>query len=165
MTSSSSTVHLTLLVMMVTIAVAIQDRPIAAPQTGHWTPDSEIVKNPTFTKAVSAVASIVFAFSGTPGFFPIAAEMRSPVHYTKALLVCQGFVTAMYITVGCVIYYYCGSYVASPALGSAGVLIKKVAYGIALPGLLVSTIIVLHVSAVTAVFPRYTTPVAASGAS
>ena len=132
--------------MMVTIAVATQDRPTAAPQAGHWESDWELVGNPSFTQAVSSVSSIIFAFSGTPGFFPIAAEMRNPTHYMKALLICQGFVTAMYITVGCVIYYYCGSYVASPALGSAGVLIKKVAYGIALPGLLVSTIIVLHVS-------------------
>lgn len=137
-----------LLVMTATIAVAIQDRPTAAPQTGDWEPDWHLAKAPSFTKAVSAVSSIVFAFSGTPGFFPIAAEMRNPVHYTKALLVCQGFVTAMYIVVGCVICYYCGSYVASPALGSAGVLVKKVAYGIALPGLLVSTTIVLHVSVV-----------------
>lgn len=43
-------------------------------------------------------------------------------------------------------YYYCGSYVASPALGSAGTLIIKISYGISLPGLVVSTIVVLHVS-------------------
>lgn len=71
--------------------------------------------------------------------------MRDPSLYTRSLLICQGSITAIYITVGTVIYYYCGSYVASPALGSAGVLIKKVSYGIALPGLVVSTILVLHV--------------------
>lgn len=80
------------------------------------------------------------------GFFPIAAEMRHPALYTRSLLICQGFITAIYITVGTVIYFYCGSYVASPALGSAGILIKKISYGIALPGLVVSTVIVLHVS-------------------
>lgn len=79
------------------------------------------------------------------GFFPIAAEMRDPSMYTRPLLICQGSITAIYISIGTVIYYYCGSYVASPALGSAGVLIKKVSYGIALPGLVVSTIVVLHV--------------------
>lgn len=131
---------------MVTVAVGIQDRPSDAPQSGPWESDYKITGNPSFTKAIAAVSTIVFSYSGTPGFFPIAAEMRDPRHYTKALLICQGFVTAMYITIGCVIYYYCGSHVASPALGSAGVLIKKVAYGIALPGLLVSTTIVLHVS-------------------
>jgi hypothetical protein len=79
------------------------------------------------------------------GFFPIAAEMRNPRLYTRSLLICQGAVTATYITVGTVIYYFCGSYVASPALGSSSVLIKKVSYGIVLPGLVVSTIVVLHV--------------------
>lgn len=81
-----------------------------------------------------------------PGFFPIAAEMRNPSLYTRSLLICQSAITAIYIAIGTVIYYYCGSYVASPALGSAGTLIKKVAYGIALPGLVVSTVVVLHVS-------------------
>jgi hypothetical protein len=72
--------------------------------------------------------------------------MRNPALYTRSLLVCQSFVTAVYVTIGTVIYIYCGSYVSSPALGSAGTLIKKVAYGIALPGLIVSTVLVLHVS-------------------
>lgn len=44
------------------------------------------------------------------------------------------------------VYFYCGSYVASPALGSAGVLLKKVCYGLALPGLCVSTLLFVHVS-------------------
>ncbi|KAF5007147.1 hypothetical protein FDECE_6500 [Fusarium decemcellulare] len=131
-------------VIMVTIAVGVQDRPSEAPQYGEWSSDYKLFGSPTFTEAISAVASIVFAFSGTPGFFPIAAEMRDPTYYTRALLICQSFITSVYITIGVVVYYFCGSYVASPALGSAGVLVKKVAYGIALPGLVVSTIVVLH---------------------
>lgn len=71
--------------------------------------------------------------------------MRDPSLYTRSLIICQSAITAIYISIGTVIYIYCGSYVSSPALGSAGTLIKKVSYGIALPGLLVSTVIVLHV--------------------
>ena len=56
--------------------------------------------------------------------------------------------TSIYIAIGVVVYYYCGSYVASPALGSAGVLMKKVCYGLALPGLLASVVLVTHVSSV-----------------
>lgn len=52
----------------------------------------------------------------------------------------------MYLLVGIVVYYFCGSYVASPALGSAGPLLKKVCYGIALPGLLATTVLPAHVS-------------------
>lgn len=72
--------------------------------------------------------------------------MRDLSLYTRSVLICQSALTSIYITVGVVLYYYCGSYVASPALGSAGTLIKKIAYGISLPGLIVSTILVIHVS-------------------
>lgn len=95
---------------------------------------------------MSAVATIIFAFSGTPAFFPIAAEMRDPRLYVRSMLVCQATVATVYLTIGVVVYTYCGSYVASPALGSAGTLMKKVCYGIAIPGLLVTGMVVSHVS-------------------
>lgn len=131
---------------MVTIAVGVQDRPAAAPQDDVvWVSDFKIVGNPSFAEAISAISAMAFAYAGTPAFFSIVSEMQDPRHYTKAMMVCQAGVTATYVTVGCVIYYYCGSYVASPALGSAGVTIKKVSYGFALPGLLATTTIVTHV--------------------
>lgn len=71
--------------------------------------------------------------------------MRDPRQYTRSLLVCQSVVTGVYLAIGCVVYYYCGSYVASPALGSAGPTLKKISYGFALPGLLVTTMLVIHV--------------------
>ena len=95
---------------------------------------------------MSAVATIIFAFSGTPAFFPIVAEMRNPQHYVRSMLICQGTVCTVYLVIGVVVYTYCGSYVASPALGSAGPLMKKVCYGLAIPGLLVSGTMVSHVS-------------------
>ncbi|KAF5024074.1 hypothetical protein F66182_3870 [Fusarium sp. NRRL 66182] len=134
-------------IFTVTVAVGVQDRPAAAPQTGEWKSDYKIVNNPSFTQAISAISSLVFAYAGTPGFFSIASEMREPKHYTRALIVCQTGVTLTYIIIGCVVYLYCGSYVASPALGSAGHLIKRVAYGISLPGLLATTVLVIHFAA------------------
>ena len=134
---------------MVTIAVGIQDRPLAAPQPpAVWVSDYQIVASPTFQQAITAVCNLVFAFSGTPGFFSIVSEMREPKQYSSALLVCQGGVTVVYTIIGCVVYYFCGSYVASPALGSAGGLVKKISYGFALPGLVVTTTIVTHVRSV-----------------
>ncbi|KAJ4125849.1 hypothetical protein NW765_001623 [Fusarium oxysporum] len=120
-------------IFTVTIAVGVQDRPAAAPQEGHWKSDWKVVGNPSFTEAISSISSLIFAYAGTPGFFAIAAEMKRPEHYTRSLLICQTGVTITYIVIGCVVYLYCGSYVASPALGSAGHLIKRVAYGISLP--------------------------------
>lgn len=72
--------------------------------------------------------------------------MKDQNDYFKALSLCQFVMTSIYIAIGVVVYYYCGSFVASPALGSAGVLMKKVCYGLALPGLLASVILVTHVS-------------------
>lgn len=88
-----------------------------------------------------------FAYGGTPGFFSIASEMRNPREYTKALVACQSVVTITYVTVGIIVYYYAGSYVTSPAIGSAGPVVKKAAYGIALPGLFATSILLIHVSA------------------
>lgn len=73
--------------------------------------------------------------------------MRDPQHYTRSLIICQSGVTITYITIGVVVYYFAGSYVASPALGSAGVLLKRISYGFALPGLIVTTTLVIHLPA------------------
>lgn len=133
-------------VFIVIIAVGIQDHRAAAPQIDTvWVSDYKIIGNPSFTTAIRVVSSIVFAFSGTPGFFSIVSKMRNPRQYTHALLICQFTLTAIYIIIGCVIYRYCGSYVSSPALGSAGGTVKKISYGFALPGSIVTAIIVTHV--------------------
>ncbi|KAJ5367550.1 hypothetical protein N7541_001491 [Penicillium brevicompactum] len=108
---------------------------------------SSIIAHPSFTQGIAAVSKIVFALSGTPGFFAIVSEMRDPRKYTQAVLICQITVTAVFMTIGCVVYYYCGSYVASPALGSAGGIIKKISYGFAMPGLIVTTTICTHIPA------------------
>jgi hypothetical protein len=39
----------------------------------------------------------------------------------------------MYVVVGVVVYRYAGDKVSSPAIGSAGKVVSKVAYGIAIP--------------------------------
>ena len=130
-----------------TISVGVQDRPAAAPETvGPWKSDFVLFAEPTLPEAFAAVSTIVFSFAGTPAFFNIVSEMRDPRMYTRAVLSCQSVMISLYITIGCVVYYYCGSYVSTPALGSAGAVMKKVCYGLALPGLTVSTAMFVHVS-------------------
>ncbi|RJE23742.1 hypothetical protein PHISCL_03935 [Aspergillus sclerotialis] len=63
------------------------------------------------------------------------------------MVTCQAGVTVVYAIIGCIVYYYCGSYVAAPALGSAGRVIKIISYAFALPGLLVTMAIVTHIPA------------------
>jgi hypothetical protein len=74
------------------------------------------------------------------------AEMRNPAEYRKPIACSMGLLGACYLTFSLVVYRYCGVWIASPALGSAGPLIKKVAYGIALPGLWISATLCQHVS-------------------
>lgn len=62
-------------------------------------------------------------------------------------MVVVSIVTASYLSFSLVVYRWCGQWVASPSLGSAGPVIKKVAYGIGLIGLLVSACLYLHVAA------------------
>ncbi|KAI9926583.1 hypothetical protein MW887_004351 [Aspergillus wentii] len=133
-------------VFIVTVAVGVQGHP---PSTSGIILESDyrLFGNPSFTDAMTAISTICLTYAGTPAFFNIVAEMRDPRLFTRSLAVCQTTVTVIYIIAGTIVYYYCGSHVASPALGSAGLLIKKISYGIALPGLCVSAILLLHLPA------------------
>ncbi|VUC25959.1 unnamed protein product [Clonostachys rosea] len=134
-------------IFTVTIAVGIQDRPASAPQTGHWESDYKLFGTPTFLEAATAVSSLIFAFASVSLCFSFAAEMKEPKHYGRAVFSCLSLVVGIYLVIGIVVYYYCGSYVSSPAMGSAGPLMKKVAYGISIPGVMVSTILLSHLAA------------------
>lgn len=135
-------------ILIITIAVGIQDRPVTAPATGPWEKNiSAFNSEGTFLGGMAAVSTVVFSYSGTPAFFNVIGEMKRPQDYDRSLYICQSIVTATYLTIGIVVYYYCGQYLDNPALGSAGPVIKKIAYGIALPGLFVSVIIYTHVGA------------------
>jgi len=61
------------------------------------------------------------------------AELKDPKEFPKALALLQSIDMMLYIVAVVVIYRYTGADVASPALGSAGPLISRIAYGIALP--------------------------------
>jgi hypothetical protein len=61
------------------------------------------------------------------------AELKEPKDFPKALALLQTIDMSLYIVAAVVIYRYTGADVASPALGSAGPLISKIAYGLALP--------------------------------
>ncbi|GAA5988515.1 hypothetical protein JCM11641_003300 [Rhodosporidiobolus odoratus] len=134
-------------VFTVTIAVPVGGRPALAPPTGDYEVKIVIWGTPSFAEGLNAVASIVSAYAGVPAFMAIQSEMRDYRDFSKSLLLCQSVVTVIYIVVGVVVYYYAGQYVASPALGTAGTLMKRISYGLALPGLLVGAILFVHLSA------------------
>jgi hypothetical protein len=66
-------------------------------------------------------------------FFAFISELREPRDFPKALALLQICDVTMYIVAALVIYRYAGKDVKSPALGSAGPIVTKVAYGIAIP--------------------------------
>lgn len=100
-----------------------------------------------FASAFSSVTNIIFAFAGHVAFFTFISELKNPNDFPKALVVLQISDTVLYVIVAIVIYRYAGSEVASPALGSTATVVKKVAYGIALPTIVIAGIIYAHVAA------------------
>jgi hypothetical protein len=135
-------------VLIVVVAVTRLDRPAAAPATedfdlGYYVVPSGV----TFAAGIVASCSIYVSSAATSAFLPVISEMRNPKDYRKAVYVCMGFVTASYLSFSLVVYRWCGQWVASPSLGSAGPTVKKVAYGIGIIGLAVSGCLYLHIAA------------------
>ncbi|KAJ5531775.1 hypothetical protein N7527_005168 [Penicillium freii] len=96
----------------------------------------------SLSKGFLAVTNIVFAYAGHVAFFGFISEMETPTDYPKTLYLLQ--VTD---TTAVVIYIYGGKDVASPALGSTKPITAKLAYGIAIPTIVISGVINGHVAA------------------
>lgn len=75
------------------------------------------------------------------GFFSFQAELKNPHDFQKALIFEQTIAVTFYMLISAVIYYYAGPLVASPALGSASPLVRKIAFGIALPTIIVAGVV------------------------
>lgn len=135
-------------VLVMTVSVGVQERPHDAPKAPlPWDKDFKVANPTTFAGGISAVANILFAAAGTPTYFGIISEMRDPRQYKRAMLINQAFVTTVYIVIASVVYWFCGQYVAQPALGSAGPIMKKIAYGLSIPGLFFSVFLWIHIPA------------------
>lgn len=103
---------------------------------------------PTFVEAVNALLNIAFAFAGNQSFISVMAEMRNPQQdFAPALFMQKSFEVVVYIVVACVIYGLAGDAVTSPALGSAPIIPAKIAYGILIPSVL-GTGLVIGITAV-----------------
>ncbi|KAL9062643.1 MAG: hypothetical protein Q9157_008745 [Trypethelium eluteriae] len=90
------------------------------------------------------------SLSVTPGhccFFSFIDEFKNPSDWHKALLLVQICETTLYLITAVVIYYFSGPNVTSPALDSAGPLVKKIAWGIAIPTIIIAGVIYGHVAA------------------
>lgn len=85
-----------------------------------------------------AIANIVFAYAGHVAFFTLFSELRELKDFPRALALLQMSEMVLYTVAAIVIYAYVGPTVNSPALNSAGALIRKVSYAIAMPTVCIS---------------------------
>ncbi|KAJ5630443.1 uncharacterized protein N7484_010543 [Penicillium longicatenatum] len=133
------------LVSFVSILSAVLITMIAL---GIEQPDPRViaVANTNLYHGFTAVTNIVFAFCSHGAFFGLMAELRNPRDFTKSLCLLQGIDVTLYLIAAVVIYRYAGDGVTSPALGSASPVVSKVAYGIALPTIVIAGVINGHVA-------------------
>ncbi|KAK5159266.1 hypothetical protein LTS14_002408 [Recurvomyces mirabilis] len=105
------------------------------------------VHTTTFASAFASTTNIIFAYAGHVAFFSFISELKNPKDFPKALLLLQACDMTLYLVVAAVIYRYCGADVSSPALGSASLVVAKIAYGVALPTILIAGVIYANVAA------------------
>ncbi|KAJ5081075.1 hypothetical protein N7456_013313 [Penicillium angulare] len=130
--------HIIPLALLVTIiAIAIQ-RP------GNGKVD--VTTKTNVATGFLAVTNIVFAYAGHVAFFGFISEMEIPTDYPKTLFLLQTTDTCLYVLAAVVIYYYGGKDVKSPALSSTSATTAKVAYGIAIPTIVIAGVINGHVA-------------------
>jgi amino acid permease len=98
-----------------------------------------------FYDGFNAVSNMVFAYAGHVAFFTFISELKNPRDFPKALAFLQCSDISMYIITAVVVYYYAGEQVASPALDSASTIVKKIAYGVALPTIIIAGVVNAHV--------------------
>ncbi|OJJ35890.1 hypothetical protein ASPWEDRAFT_51816 [Aspergillus wentii DTO 134E9] len=94
--------------------------------------------DPSFSDAFIAITNIVFAYTFASCLFSFMDEMHTPRDFTKSIWSLGILQIVIYTVTGATIYAFVGQDVQSPALLSAGNLVSKVAFGIALPVIFIS---------------------------
>ncbi|CAG7967778.1 unnamed protein product [Penicillium salamii] len=134
------------LVSFISIFIAVMITMIALGIQNNGAPVQAVVEANLVTGFMSA-CNIAFSYVSHNTFFTFMAELKDARDFPKALALLQTIDMTLYIVAAVVIYRYTGADVASPALGSAGPLISRIAYGIALPTIVIAGVINGHVAA------------------
>ncbi|KAK4173710.1 amino-acid permease [Triangularia setosa] len=92
----------------------------------------------TLHEGFIAVTNIVFAYSYALCQFSFMDEMHTPSDYPQAIFTLGIFEIFLYTLTGALVYAFVGHDVQAPALLSAGPLMSKVAFGVALPVIYIS---------------------------
>ncbi|KAI1487031.1 transmembrane amino acid transporter protein-domain-containing protein [Biscogniauxia mediterranea] len=116
------------------IATGVQRSELAVSSEWSAWPAEDI----TFAKAFIAITNIVFAYSFAICQFSFMDEMHTPKDFVKSIWTLGIIEIIIYTLTGALIYVFVGPDVKAPALLSAGTLLSKVAFGIALPVIFIS---------------------------
>ncbi|KAK1755574.1 transmembrane amino acid transporter protein-domain-containing protein [Echria macrotheca] len=92
----------------------------------------------TLQTAFIAITNIAFAYSFAMCQFSFMDEMHTLTDYKKSIVALGGIEIGIYTLTGALIYSFVGVDVESPALLSAGPMISKIAFGVALPVIIIS---------------------------
>ena len=128
--------------IVIAVTITMVGIGTARPGDGHI----DIMVQTSLYEGFTGVTNIIFAYAGHVAFFAFISELKKPEEYPKALYLLQGVDTTMYLIVALVTYVFAGTNVASPALGSTGPFLSKLAYGLAIPTIVVSGVINGHVA-------------------
>ncbi|KAF3007837.1 hypothetical protein E8E13_010718 [Curvularia kusanoi] len=120
------------------VFIAMISIAIDKPDAGHIV---AVRPDVPFVKGLAPVLNIVLAYTGHVAFISFQSELRDPREFKKALLLEQGIAIMFYMLISAVIYYYAGPLVTSPALGSANKLFTKIAFGFAIPTILIAGVV------------------------
>lgn len=91
-----------------------------------------------FASGMVAINNIVFAYTFAPALPSFMSEMHTPKDYTKAVYSLGLIEMVLYTLIGSLVYAFVGQDVKSPALLSAGPLLSRIAFGVALPVIFIS---------------------------
>ncbi|KAF2155698.1 hypothetical protein K461DRAFT_274714 [Myriangium duriaei CBS 260.36] len=91
------------------------------------------------------ISNILIAFTGHTAYFTFIAELKRPEDFPKSLALLQSLCITAYVVIAVVIYAYAGKGVAAPALSSTTPIVRKIAYGIAIPTIVVAGVVNAHV--------------------
>ncbi|KAI9647749.1 hypothetical protein NHQ30_004136 [Ciborinia camelliae] len=125
-------------VMLTMVALGVVPQATAGEMKGTY--------SPSFPTAFNSISNIVFAYGGHVAWVSFIAELRNPKEFPKSLILLQTVDVSLYFIAALVIYRYAGEDVASPALNSNTPIIRKVAWGIALPTIIIAGVIFAHVT-------------------
>lgn len=95
-------------------------------------------ENLTFSEAFIALSNIIFAYSFALCQFSFMDEMHTPSDFPKSIWALGLTEIFIYTLTGALVYAFVGQDVQSPALLSAGSLLSRIAFGVALPVIFIS---------------------------